>query len=72
MGSPGAHFGSKLGSTKGLSYDEFKMHAMNLRVQALRSTLARAEPCYWSEGHHNNVGVSMRARRATRQDGTQL
>ena len=33
---------------------------MQLRVQALRrrSRAARAEPCHWSEGRHNNVGVS--------------
>ena len=44
------------------------MHAMKLRVQALRPALARgAEPCYWSEGRHNHVGVSLRERRATIQ-----
>ena len=32
-----------------------------------RSRLARAEPCHWSEGRHNNVGVSLRERRATKQ-----
>ena len=25
------------------------------------------EPCHWSEGRHNNVGVSLRERRATMQ-----
>ena len=41
------------------------MHAMTLRVQALRAALA--EPCHWSEGCHNNVGASLRERRATTQ-----
>ena len=52
-----------------LSYGEFieliNMHAMKLRVQALRA--ARAEPCNWSEGRYNNVGVSLRERRGTTQ-----
>ena len=55
-----------------LSYGEFveliNMHAMKLRVQALRAALAserRAAPCHWSEGRHNNVEVSLRERRAT-------
>ena len=26
------------------------------------------EPCHWSEGRHNNVGVSLRERRATMQE----
>ena len=45
------------------------MHAMKLHVQALRrrSRAARAEPCHWAEGRHNNVGVSLRERRAKRQ-----
>ena len=39
------------------------MHAMKLRVQVLRaarrrSRAAHAEPCHWSEGRHNNVGVT--------------
>ena len=38
---------------------------MKLRVQALRE--ARAEPCHWSEGRHNNVGVSLREMRVTMQ-----
>ena len=41
------------------------MHAMKLRVQALRAALA--EPFHWSEGSHDNVGVSLRERRATTQ-----
>ena len=45
------------------------MHAMKLRVQALRPALARgargALPLVG--GHHNNVGVSLRERPATRQ-----
>ena len=40
------------------------MHAMKLLVQALwaarlRSLAAHAEPCHWSEGRHNNVGVTV-------------
>ena len=39
------------------------MHAMKLRVHALpaarlRSRAAHVGPCYWSEGHHNNVEVT--------------
>ena len=30
MGSPGAHFGSKLGSTKGLSYSESDILSVTL------------------------------------------
>ena len=38
------------------------MHALKLRVQALRaarrrSRAAHAEPCHWSERRPNNVGV---------------
>ena len=39
------------------------MHEMKIRVQALQPALAsgaRVEPCHWSEGRHNNVGVSLR------------
>ena len=43
------------------------MHEIKLRVQALRSQAARVEPCHWSEGRHNNVGVSLRKMRATMQ-----
>ena len=48
------------------------MHAMKLRVQALRvarwcSPAAHVEPCHWSEEHHNNVGVSLREMQATMQ-----
>ena len=45
------------------------MHAMKLRVQALQPAMqaARVEPCHWSEGRRNNVGVSLRERRATMQ-----
>ena len=28
---------------------------------------SRAEPCHWSEGRHNNVGVSLQERRGTTQ-----
>ena len=41
------------------------MHAMKLRVQALRP--ARVEPCHWTDGRLNNVGVSLQERRATIQ-----
>ena len=39
------------------------MHALKLRVQALRaarcrSRAAQAQPCHLSEGRHNNVGVT--------------
>ena len=44
------------------------MHAMKFRVQAQRpARVAPVEPCHWSEGRHNNVGVSLRERRATRE-----
>ena len=48
-----------------MSYGEFKMHEIKLRVQVLRPRwrALRVEPCHWSEGHHNYVG----ARRATMQ-----
>ena len=59
------------------------MHEMKLRLQALQPAIARgtrgALPLVG--GGHNNVGVSLRERRATmqvmlgvhcRQDGTQL
>ena len=38
----------------------FKVHEMKLRMQALRTVIARGlvEPCHWSEGRHNNVGVT--------------
>ena len=48
----------------------FKMHEMKLRMQALRTVIARGrvEPCHWSEGRHNNVvGGSLQERRATTQ-----
>ena len=32
-----------------------------------RSQAARVEPCHWSEGRHNNVGVSLQERQATMQ-----
>ena len=40
------------------------MHEMKLRVQVLRpasgqSRVARVDPCHWSEGRHNYVGVSL-------------
>ena len=43
---------------------------MKLPVQVLqpasgRSRVARVEPCHWSEGRHNYVGVSLQERRAT-------
>ena len=41
------------------------MHEIKLCVQALRP--ARVEPCHWSEGCHNYVGVSLWYRRATMQ-----
>ena len=52
-----------------LSYSEFVDIKIKLRVQALRPALASGArgPCHWSEGRHNNVGVSLRERRATRQ-----
>ena len=52
-----------------LSYGEFKMHEMKLRVQALQPALASGtrEPCHWSEGRHNYVGVSLWERQATMQ-----
>ena len=42
---------------------------MKLRVQVLRprERAVRVEPCYWSEGRHNYVGVSQQERRATMQ-----
>ena len=45
------------------------MHEMKLRVQVLRprSRAVRVEPCHWSEGRHNYVGVSLQERRATMQ-----
>ena len=45
-----------------LSYGEFKMREIKLRVQVLRR-LANG-PCHWSEGY---VGVSLQERRATMQ-----
>ena len=56
-----------------LSYGEFvqliNMHAMKLRVQALRAVLSSgargALPLVG--GRHNNVGVSLRERRAITQ-----
>ena len=48
------------------------MHEMKLRVQVMRpasrrSRAARMEPCHWSEGRHNYVGVSLQEMRATMQ-----
>ena len=44
------------------------MHGMKLRVQVLRPLrAARVEPCHWSEGRHNYVGVSLQERLATMQ-----
>ena len=44
------------------------MHGMKLRVQVLRPSLAaRVQPCHWSEGRHNYVGVSLQERLATMQ-----
>ena len=48
------------------------MHAIKLRVQVLRPSRAarveaHVEPCHWSEGRHNYVGVSLQERRATMQ-----
>ena len=46
-----------------LSYGEFKMREIKLRMQVLQaakrlSRAAHAEPCHWSEGCNNNVGVT--------------
>ena len=50
-----------------LSYGEFEIHEMTLRMQALRPAIASgvrgALPLVG--GAHNNVGVSLRERRAT-------
>ena len=48
-----------------LSYGEFKMREIKLRVKILwpasgRSPAASVEPCHWSEGY---VGVSLQERR---------
>ena len=47
------------------------MHVMKLCVprQVLRphSRAVHMEPCHWSEGRHNYVGVSLQERQATMQ-----
>ena len=42
---------------------KFKMREIKLRMQVLQaarrqSRAAHAEPCHWSKGRHNNVGVT--------------
>ena len=46
-----------------LSYGEFKMREIKLCMQVLQaarrlSRAAHTEPCHWSEGCHNNMGVT--------------
>ena len=45
------------------------MHEMELCVQVLRprSQVVCVEPCHWSEGRHNYVGVSLQDSQATMQ-----
>ena len=45
------------------------MPEMKLRMQVLwpARVEARVEPCHWSEGRHNYVGLTLQERRATMQ-----
>ena len=53
--------------TASLRFHEIKLRVQVLRPASGRSRAAHVEPCHWSEGHHNYVGVSLQERRATMQ-----
>ena len=64
----------RLALTEGCAFSGLIQRASLTRAE-------RAEPCDWSEGRHNNVGVSLREMRGTTQvmlgvslraDGAQL